>query len=89
MQNETFLPEKKHVSCLLSIGIAHLYNGVCASSSASTVGDTRRVFFTPQPNSSAELYDAIKKRFPSRTETKALTGVVYIHIFAFCPTNFF
>ena len=26
---------------------------------------------------------------PCRAETKALIGGVYIHIFTFCPTNFF
>ena len=53
MQNERFMPEKKRFICA--------FDRYCTF---VQVGDTRRVFFMPQPNSYAELYDAIKKRFP-------------------------
>ena len=49
------------------------------------VGDTRRVFFMPQPNSYAELYDAIKKRY-SQSPVCNVNEQLILYLF-FCIFN--
>ena len=44
----------------------------------------KRIYWTPDMSSVR-----VHCIHSSRAETKALIGGVYIHIFAFCPTNFF
>ena len=63
IQNEKFSARKdKFHQCIRS---AHLYNAMAFIQLQVQVGDTRRVFSMAQPNLSAELYDARKKRSPS------------------------
>ena len=53
---------------------------------------TKTVNLGPSLNTeplSTEITTESVIEYSSRAETKALIGGVYIHIFAFCPTNFF
>ena len=57
------MPEKTRFMCACFRLVLHICT-IAAMQVQVQVGDTRRVFSMPQLNSYAELYDAIKKRFP-------------------------